>query len=205
MEFVEPIVNARGQVEPRADDTLLVKFVNHPEYQEFQSLAAGRPIYKDIPHIEIVIPGGKDTIFRPVQDKDKQRFPREWEAFTRGEKEPIFGTPLKQWPLLKPSQIAVFHAIGIETVEQFAASDDEILSTIGMGARDLQQRARDFLSLANDSGKLTELKTENETLRSEMDKLRAEFAEFTKKTRKRKSSEPAVEIIEEDIVNGDII
>ena len=189
-----PIDYSRDGTAKYSDDaSLYVEFVLHAEYREKESEAAGRPIFVEVPHFKAVLPGGKDTAFRPVREDDKLRFPRQWANFEAGQAGALVGTPISEWPLPGAGERAVLNSLGIKTVEQLAAASDDTLAKIGMGARKLQDGARKFLDVASSTG----LQSENERLQNEIAELKRQFAEF--QPRKRRSRPAAItEEIEED-------
>ncbi|MEH7838012.1 hypothetical protein V7796_20365 [Rhizobium laguerreae] len=72
-------------------------------------------------------------------ENDKQRFSDAYKRFKEGAaaREQLTGTPLSQWPYLKPSQIKELEAVNIYTVEQLAALSDTVKQKIGMGRTSL--------------------------------------------------------------------
>ncbi|MEF0939629.1 hypothetical protein [Rhizobium sp. BR 362] len=150
-------------------------FTLEPVEQSFKSKEAGRPIFEDREFVRIVIAGDKNTeVFREATDTDKERFHEPYARFKRGlgEREQIVGTPLAQWPLLKPSQIREFEAINIYTVEQMAALSDTMKQNIGMGAHEIVAAAQAFLASAKDGSVASALAAENERLKTDLDLLR---------------------------------
>lgn len=150
-------------------------FSLEPVEQSFKSKEAGRPIFEDREFVRIVIAGDKNTeVYREATDTDKERFHEPYARFKRGlgEREQIVGTPLSQWPLLKPSQIREFEAINIYTVEQMAALSDTMKQNIGMGANELVAAAKAFIESAKNNSVASALAAENERLRSDVELLR---------------------------------
>jgi len=119
--------------------------------------AAGAPRYRNVPMVEIVIPGDNRTrIVREVQDKDRERWPDQWERFSGGAVMQIEGTPLSEWPQITVAQVEDMRQQNVLTVEQLANVADHLLPRLGMGARDLQNKARIWLGIAADQGKAVE-------------------------------------------------
>src|SRR5262245_8597318 len=97
---------------------IFAQFSLEPVEQSFASQQAGRPIFEDREFIRIVIAGDKNSeVYREATQNDKERFHEIYSRFKDGlkDREQIVGTPLKQWTLLKPSQIREFEAINIFT------------------------------------------------------------------------------------------
>jgi hypothetical protein len=129
---------------PGFDDKLHVKFFMRPRIDIAKSEEANRPIYKDVPHIEIMIPGDKNNVvLAEVWEQHIRRFPRHWEQFQAGIKNQVIGTPLKAAPFLTESHIEELAYFKIVTIEQLANLADSNMTF--MGAREMQQAARRYL------------------------------------------------------------
>jgi hypothetical protein len=105
-----------------------------------------RPIFKDVPYVEIMMPGDKNNIVvEPVWDQHMRRFPTQWDQFKRGEEQQAVGTPLKVAPFLTPSLVAELAVMKIVTIEQLANLSDNALNF--MGAQEFKQAAKRYLDL----------------------------------------------------------
>jgi hypothetical protein len=136
---------------------------------DFQSNAQGRPIFDDKEYVKIVIAGDKNTsVERKVTDDDRERWPYLYARFKQGLEQAEEGTPLEQWALLTPSQVAEFKALNIPTVEAMAAVSDTQLKNLGPGARPIRERAKIFLSQAAGSKPALKLQSDVEQLREQM-------------------------------------
>lgn len=152
-------------------------FSMQPFEQTFKSKEAGRPIFEDREVVTIIIGGDKHSeVVREVEPYDRERFGEAYAKFKRGleGKDQISGTPLQQWPLMKPSQIREFEAINIYTVEQLAALSDTMKQNIGMGAHELVAAAKAFLDAAAGGALAGQLAAENERLKQDMEALRTQ-------------------------------
>jgi hypothetical protein len=126
------------------DDKLHVKFYMKPRIDPVESNKQQRPVYKDTPYIEMMMPGEKNVIIRePVWEQHMRRFPQHWAQFQAGVKEQVIGTPLKVAPFLTESQIEELAFFKIRTIEQLADLADSSMNF--MGANELKQAARRFL------------------------------------------------------------
>jgi hypothetical protein len=128
----------------QGDEKLHVRFFTLARIDVAESTKENRPIFKDVPYVEIMIPGDKNNIVvEPVWDQHKQRFPTQWSMFQRGEAEQVVGTPLKVAPFLTPALVAQFNHIHIVTIEQLASLAD---SNMGFpGAQEFKRAAQLFL------------------------------------------------------------
>lgn len=149
-----------------------VVFERRPVEDRNASIAAGHHVHKDVDYAIITRAGARDTFEQEVsvwfdqlakRVKDAQ-FPAEWlrgyresyEAWKKGEELPPEGTPIKTWPVASPAQIKDILAVGIRTVEDLAKLPDSELSSLGIGAMSLKQKAAAWLDSAAKTGKAAE-------------------------------------------------
>lgn len=147
------------------DNNLLVRFVMHPRMNQARSEEEGRPIFEEVPFVQIMIPGNKESqIFRPATKIDKSRFAEHYRKFeARVQDEAIEGTLLAEWPGITRSQVEELKFFNIKTVEQLASMADSNGVAV-MGINGLKQRAQEFLLKANDNRMETELQAAREEL-----------------------------------------
>jgi len=128
------------------DETLLVKFYKHPKENSAKSAEAGRPIFEEVPYIQIMTPGNKDSIvIRPATKMDKQRFAEHYRKFeAREDQEGIEGTLLEEWAGISRSQCEELKYLNIRTVEQLVAVSDANAQNV-MGINFLKQKATKYL------------------------------------------------------------
>jgi hypothetical protein len=150
------------------DSKLYVVFYMQAVKNGGKSEIEGRPIYDDVPHIRIHIPGDKNNVVtEPVSDEYKQRFPLQWEKFQKQLSQSPEGTPLEQWPLLTTGQVHELKAMNVMTVEQLAGMSDANVTRF-MGGYELRRKAETFLKVAKDTGEAQRLATLNAELESRL-------------------------------------
>jgi hypothetical protein len=182
--FVMPHIHKVGPDKFEAthgtDRELIVSFMMQPVHMEFKSGLEGRPIYEDQPHIEIRFPGDtKRVIVRPVKmvsdplsPSDPERFPVAWERF-KAQQEPAHnGTPLEEWPQIRKAQVFELKALHIHTVEQLASVPDSTLHNVGMGGRELRDKAKAWLDRAADGAGLSQVMSRLAALEAENEALK---------------------------------
>jgi hypothetical protein len=164
-----------------ADARLAVTFYKRSVKQEDESIAAGRPIFKEFDFVRICVPGDNLTeIDTYAQESHKQRFPRQWAHYQNqvAGQEVIIGTPIEQWPLVSRSQADELKGIKFRTVEDVANCSDQQLQRIGMIAgmspHSFREKAKAFLNLASDSAEVAQREEELQALREENAKIKAE-------------------------------
>ena len=129
----------------------------------------GRPVFVDRDYVKVIIPADKHaTVDRPARDEDKQHWPREWAKYEAGQHEAVTGTPLAALSWLMPSQIKSLEAVDVLSVEHLAAVSDGNLKNLGMGGRDMRERAKNFLAVAKDQSHVTRLSDENQALKDQV-------------------------------------
>ena len=184
---LETDVNNQNFVGARnPDDALWVKFETRPMPDNVRSQAEGRPIFNDETWIEIRIPGNPHlTIERPKEPSDEIRWPRHWAYYkqTSGEGGEQAGTPIAQWPMLRPSQVEMLKAQKFYTVEQIALASDENIGklgmSVGMGPLEFRSRAKVFLETSKDSAFASKQQQELEKRDAEMAEMKKQIADLT--------------------------
>ena len=170
-----------GDVHHGTDQNLFVEFVMVAVRDNYKSEKEGREIFSDVPHVRIITPGdNKSEFFQPVRDIDKKRFARQWEEFERTGQTAQTGTPLEMWPILSPAQVATFKALSIYTVEQLAGLTDVGLQKCGMGARDLQKKAKAFIDAAENTALIQMLDADNKRKDEQLAAMQLQIDELNK-------------------------
>jgi hypothetical protein len=167
--------------EVNADARLAVTFYKRSVKQEDDSIAAGRPIYKEFDFVRICVPGDNLTeIDTYANDSHKARFPRQWAHYQNqvAGQEQIIGTPLEEWPLISRSQAEELKGIKFRTVEDVANCSDLQLQRIGMIAgmspHGFRDKAKQFLNIATETAEVAQKEAEMQALREENAKIKAE-------------------------------
>jgi hypothetical protein len=148
-----------------------------------KATAAGREpdasceVYEPVVFVRINIRGNdKMEVHRPAYDSDKKRFPFAWQEFLKGEQAADRGTPLSQLPGIDSPIVRRCHAINIFTIEDLAAVSDTHLYNIGTGARELRQKAVEFVGSHKYQRavqpEVAELKQQNVEMKAAMDEQR---------------------------------
>lgn len=158
----------RGQ--DKADEKLLVQFSMYPHPDKEATALEGRPIYKEMEYVMIMVPGDKESIVhRPAWEKDRTRFPRQYQAFrNKQSQESVAGTPLRMVGFVTLGQIKELEYFNCYTVEQLASISDAHAGKF-MGIQKLKQLANDYLTAAKEAAPLTAIRSEIEKKQSELD------------------------------------
>lgn len=139
-----------GLARDKTDGALHVEFYEKEVHNAFKSAESekvgGPPVFDKKVYCIIRPPGRLEEWNQPARDKDKQRFPREWQAFLTGNKELGGGTSIEELPNVAHDQRSQLRYIGVYAIEQLAEATDGQLHAIGIGARELRDRARKWVA-----------------------------------------------------------
>lgn len=158
---------------------LIVSFYLDSVHMVFKSEEAGRPIYEDRDHIRILIPGDRNSVIeRIASDDDKKKYATEYASYKAGkdENEQMVGTPLRQWPAMRPAMVKEMEAMNIRTVEQLADLSDAGMQNFGPGSREWKAKAAAYLGVAAGSAAAEKVAAENESLKNRIADLEAQIA-----------------------------
>ena len=176
----------------QGDDKTFAQFYMRSVQDKVETVAQGRPIFVEKPYIKIMVPGDKDNIVdRPVRSTDKERYPRQWQAFEQKLEQPLEGTPLAEWPGLTRAQVDELAFFGVKTVEALASLADAQAQKF-MGIQALKAKANDYLEAAKTNAPLDQLREENMMLQNKLAALEDQIAQLAaeqKPSRRRKSAE----------------
>lgn len=156
----------------------IVSFYDRDILSKFKTREEGKPVYITKVYVKIDIPfKEKDSINRPMQEKDMAKYPQQWEAYQSREKYEMEGTVIENWNYLDESQIKMLKSAGIKTVEQVGAVDDNTVKRLGSNGRRMRDMAIKFVA----QGDAVDL-------RKQLDEVKKELAELTadKKPKKKK-------------------
>jgi len=170
-----------------AESNLYVQF--YTDALEFKALSEkeGRPIFKDVPFVRIIVPGDMNNIIeRVADDTDKQRFPNAWARYQNTESKATEGTPLEQWPQITRSLLKECKYFEIHTVEALSNISDAHVAKLGMGFADLRTKAKTWLDAAAGSATITAQAAENDRLKQMLADMQAQINELSEAKARRK-------------------
>lgn len=186
------------RVQHGTDAGLFVQFYLEAIKDEEATIKQGRPIFNDREYIKIIPVGDKNTVVcEPVSEDHKMRWPSQYAAFKNQQHQPQEGTPIDQWPPLTKSQVMMFKAANVHTVEQLSNVSDTNLANLGMGARELREKAITYLKSAEGSApalalqqQLNEAMKQIEALKNQLSGFQAEGA-----VERKKAGRPKKEVV----------
>lgn len=174
--FNEPTIIKRGNtvhVQHGDDSGLFVRFYSDAILNQQKSDVEGRPIYDQVEMCEILFAGDstKTKVGRATDGNPPYylRFPAQYAAFKKQEEIVQDGTPIEHWPPITKAQALELKAMNIYTVEMLANVSDVNLKW--MGARQLRENAKAWLSEAEAGKETIKLRNEVEELRAQLEAL----------------------------------
>lgn len=159
------------------DAKLLVKFYHKSVKDKARSEDEGRPIFKEREYIDIRIPGSRDGAARPASYRDKQRFPKHYQAFKQRIELPEEGTPLTEWGGVTRSLAEELAFSNIKTVEQLAAVPDSLAGGM-MGGMTLKTKATAWLERCKEDVSLERLEGELQSRDMLLDSLQQQLTDL---------------------------
>lgn len=189
MTFTTPQILQQGNnyhVQHGNDSSLYVQFYMESVKNEEATLEEGRPIYYDKEYVKIIPVGDKNTVVcRPVDlngrngmPPDNVRWPTQYAAFKNQQEQPQEGTPLEQWPPLTKSQVMMFKAANVHTVEQLSSVSDQNLTNLGMGARQFRDAAKSYIENAKSGAIPMKAQKEIDDLKAQVEALKNQLQGF---------------------------
>ena len=145
-------------------------------------------------YVKILFPGDNKTEAHfEVTDTYRQRWPRQYAQFKGSEAQTVEGFPLANVAWLSRSWVDTLkHAFHITTLEQLVGCDDAAIQRIGMGGRELVNKAKAHMESLSGGDAMNRLASENETLKSRLDALEKQLGE-QKTSEKRGPGRPKKE------------
>jgi hypothetical protein len=178
-----------------------VEFEERSEEDRDATIKAGRLVMRDIDYAVVRQIGSKDAVEKSAVDwlnqLDKMAFiggyPKEWaqgfrqkyDAWKQGRAAPLNGSPLRTWPRMSKAKAENYATLGMFTVEDVAAMNEQTMQRIGMGARSDKDAATAFLEeragtinseeVAALRAELADQKQRNSDLQQAIAEIRAEL------------------------------
>jgi hypothetical protein len=163
------------------DSGLFVRFYSDAIQNHEKTNQEGRPIYDQVEMCEILFAGDstKTKIGRATEGNPPYylRFPRQYEAFKQQQEVVQDGTPIEHWPPISKAQALELKAMNIHTVEMLASVPDVNLKW--MGARQLRENAKVWLSEAEAGKEAIRLNNKIEELQMQIEAMKNQNSGFS--------------------------
>lgn len=182
----------------RTQEGTFISFEWSTKKNNYLSEQEGRPVFETVLLMQITIPGAENktpsAISRMVHEVERHtidgriiknksvydKYKEYIERFKADEEfEDLGGTPIQQWPQIDQRRATVLKAMGVLTVEALVDLPDGNLSSLGMGARELQAKAKAWLEMASKSADVQKYAAENVRLRADVDTLKKQIEELS--------------------------
>lgn len=165
------------------------------------TIKEGRYSCNDIEFVTITPHGGNLVVDKQITPElltewkfhsEKEYMYKAYLAWKEGREAPVNGHPIREWPAASPAQVKICEKLGIKAVEELAGIPDDVLPKLGQGARAIRDKAREWIKISGNQGKVLEeiaavkasledIKNENERLRQENISLKEQFEDGGKK------------------------
>lgn len=151
------------------DSKLYVQFYLRPVLQKALSNEANRPIFTDVEHVRILVPGDKLSIVdRLASDDDKRRFAEHYAKFKAGQGTEVIGTRLEVVPWMTRSKVEEYKFFGIHTVEQLAEASDSVGQKFPGFHMDREKSKKFLEATTGTSARVSELERQLAEMREQM-------------------------------------
>ena len=169
------VFSAQAQGPQPGDERLFVQFYSGVQVDRGATEREGRPIYKTVPFVKILVPGdrtaGIDTM---ATEEYKARFPKQWQAFQNGLTQTVEGTPLTECAFLARGLVDELAYFKVYTLEHLSDVNDALASKVP-GLQELKRKAKAILAKAKDEALTLKVTEENAQLRQRVEGLQAEI------------------------------
>jgi hypothetical protein len=170
--------------QPDFEDSVFVEFYNDAVELVFESEKEGRPIFKDVPFVRILIPGDTNNIIERVANvDDRKKYAKAWSRFQSNEIHGVQGTPIEQWPQITRAQIKEAKYFEVHNVEQMSSLSDTAIMRMGMGFSNLRDKAKAYLAVAAGTAEATKDAADKARLQAEIDDLKEQMKSMGRSTR----------------------
>lgn len=162
---------------------------------------AGRVVFDHVLMVDVSSPGDKSEVTYEVKRTYPENYPHpihgevrknetvyakygkyieDYESRMKGGSQVVAGTPIDNWALVDTRMAANLKFHGVYSVEALAEVSDGNAANMGMGIRELVQKAKDWLKNASSSAAAMETEDRNRKLQAEIDDLRVKYEELAK-------------------------
>lgn len=156
----------------QSEKRVLVTFFTDAVEDKKETLAQGRPIFRNVDMVRINYPGDRnrelvaradegyvyDTRLRKMVPRPyREQFPNEWDLYKRGMSEQLVGTPISEIPFITAARREELKRQNVLTAEQYVQLDGAALRNLGMNAREEQAKIKEYIERASQAAPVVEL------------------------------------------------
>lgn len=169
------------------DKALSVRFYRYSEPNGLAAIQAGGPSHIGKDHVKIFRPAEHNTwvVDEEATPYYQHRFPLHWQAYQQSRAQIPDGFPIALMFPNDPDRADALRAIHIHTIEQLAGVAEGALGKLGMGGREMVERAREYLDKAGDRQQWAAMQQAREQDQGVIASLKAELAELAARVTQR--------------------
>ena len=127
-------------------DGVLITIYDRAVKDEKASESSDVPKYTSQLYIKKKVPNSRDEYDQPFKPTDREKYPELIDAFEQGEKIPLNGIPLDQWPALDVTQVQTLKSAHIFTVQSVAELAETGFHRLPPGYANLKVKAQKWLN-----------------------------------------------------------
>jgi len=128
--------------------------------------------FQEVEYLELLIPGdAKSSPCHLVDDRLRERYASNYRAFKENRELPTEGTAVEVWLGAGDARVHMLRSMHLRTVENVADMSDTTIAAIGMGGRELKNRAIAFLEVQKSSGVADELAAKDDVIEQLKERL----------------------------------
>lgn len=145
-----------------------------PRFFTKQVQLADKSGYREVEYLELLIPGdNKSAPIHLVDDRLREMYARNYQAFKDGRELPTDGTAVEFWLGADHSYTLLLKSMHLRTVEAVAEMSDAAVKELGLGGAELRRKAQTFLEVQRDGVKADEISAKDETIADLTRRLKA--------------------------------
>ncbi len=174
----------------KGDRELHVTFHRFSERNGTAAIANGGPAFIAKDYVRIFRPAEYKlhVLDREATDEDKMRFRRQWDLYQSEREQVPDGYPITFIYPRDPDIVDRLRAARIHTVEQLAGVSEGAGPSLGMGWRDMVERARQFLETAPERDRAAAAEERLEQQAAQIAMLQEEIAQLREARSRRKDA-----------------
>jgi hypothetical protein len=161
------------------DRNMVCMFYNKAVPNPAKSAEKGRPINENKVFVKIHPPGERlNIVDREASDRDRQRFPMQWEQFRKKQHQQPEGTPIELLYPEQPVVAATLRAHGVQTVEQCAELSGPAIDNVGMGCQTWVNYSKRYLIASSKGASESAVRRQFEQKDREIKVLKSQVAQL---------------------------
>lgn len=122
--------------------------------------------FKEVEYLELLIPGdSKSSPVHLVDDRLRALYQPNYKAFKEGREMPTDGIPIEDWLGANDNRVYILKSMHLRTVEAVAEISDTVIAQMGIGGRELKNRAAKFLEVQSGSKTADQLAAKDELIK----------------------------------------